>query len=198
MLYHLRMTRKLVAGIGIYERGHHPCSINGVKTYEYALWNSLMKRCALNGRVQMIHTSYLGCESHETFKNFQLFAGWCQHQIGFGITRYQLDKDILVPGNRIYGPDTCCFVPSQINTLLTYDRANNGDLPTGISLVAGRYKAQVSIEGRRKHIGYFDTPEAAHEAYKAAKLNEIHRQAAIYKDTIDPRAYAALMAYSFE
>lgn len=82
--------------------------------------------------------------------------------------------------------------------MLAINKVPNPLYPTGVSLVAGRYKAQVSINGRRKHLGYFDTPEAAHAAYKAAKFNEIHRQATIYKDAIDPRAYAALMDYSFE
>lgn len=36
---------------------------------------------------------------------------------------YQMDKDILVPGNRVYGPDTCCFVPQWLNMLISmWDR----------------------------------------------------------------------------
>lgn len=35
------------------------------------------------------------------------------------IKGYELDKDILIKGNRIYSPDTCCFVPSFINRLYT-------------------------------------------------------------------------------
>ena len=32
---------------------------------------------------------------------------------------YSLDKDILVKGNKIYSPETCCFVPQDVNILFT-------------------------------------------------------------------------------
>lgn len=44
-------------------------------------------------------------------------------------------------------------------------------LPKGVSMQAGRYKAQISIRGERKrHIGMYATPEEAAEAYKAAAM----------------------------
>ena len=42
---------------------------------------------------------------------FQTFAEWCDVQIGFNNEGWHLDKDILVKGNKIYGPDFCAFVP---------------------------------------------------------------------------------------
>lgn len=33
---------------------------------------------------------------------------------------------------------------------------------------AGKWRAQIAVRGRKKHLGYFATPEAAHEAYLAA------------------------------
>ena len=37
---------------------------------------------------------------------------------------WQLDKDILLKGNKIYSPDTCCFVPQEINSIAV-DSNNN-------------------------------------------------------------------------
>ena len=39
----------------------------------------------------------------------------------------------------------------------------------GVSLYKnGRYQAQININGKRIHLGYYDTPEAAARAYKKA------------------------------
>lgn len=43
----------------------------------------------------------------------------------------------------------------------------------GAYRVGERYKAIIRIAGRSKHLGYFDTPEAAHAAYIDAK-RELH------------------------
>jgi hypothetical protein len=34
----------------------------------------------------------------------------------------------------------------------------------------GRWKAQISVQNKNIHLGYFDTPEAAHEAYQRAAV----------------------------
>ena len=66
--------------------------------------------------------SYKGVEVCEEWYNFQNFAEWCETQKFLNAKdvkgkSYQLDKDILVKGNKIYSPDTCCFVPPEINSL---------------------------------------------------------------------------------
>lgn len=43
----------------------------------------------------------------------------------------------------------------------------------GVSKNAGRWFAQITVAGKRRHLGYHDTPEAAHIAYLAAK-RELH------------------------
>ena len=55
-------------------------------------------------------------------------------------------------------------------------RAARGDLPTGVCLMpGGRYHAQISIGGKNKHLGYFDTPEEAGEVYRLARLENPSR-----------------------
>lgn len=39
----------------------------------------------------------------------------------------------------------------------------------GVSPHQGKYTSQIHVAGRKIHIGVFDTPEQAHEAYLAAK-----------------------------
>lgn len=48
----------------------------------------------------------------------------------------------------------------------------------GIYPKEGRYGAKIVKEGKKKHLGYFKTPEQAHEAYLKAK-RELHRTCTI-------------------
>ena len=44
-----------------------------------------------------------------------------------------LDKDILIKGNKIYSPQTCCFVPENLNSLITKNDSIRNNLPIGVS-----------------------------------------------------------------
>lgn len=43
-------------------------------------------------------------------------------------------------------------------------------LPKGVSPQAGRFKAQICINGKKRHIGMYATPEEAAQAYRAAAM----------------------------
>ena len=65
--------------------------------------------------------SYLDCTVSSKFRRLSDFSRWCENQIGFKDVddkgrKYQLDKDILSKGNKIYSPETSCFVPQEINS----------------------------------------------------------------------------------
>ena len=93
------------------------------QTRSAGLWHSLQKRAVAGGYEQICTPSYLGCT--HTFSDYQEFTTWCQEQYGYmnressGVY-WALDKDPIVPGNKVYGPDTCCFLPAAINGTLTY------------------------------------------------------------------------------
>lgn len=48
-------------------------------------------------------------------------------------------------------------------------RQNQKLLPGVVQKGATSFRAQISVDTKRLTIGYFNTPEAAHEAYKEAK-----------------------------
>lgn len=193
------MKTKLVCGIGVYEAGRYPSKIDGVITKEYKLWRAMLSRCQPGGTIQRDRPTYIGCTVHPDFIKFQDFAAWCQTQTGFYIAGFAMDKDILIPGNKVYGPDTCVFVPLQLNQLLVLKRSNQGDLPTGVRKHSGgKYEASFSCNGTFTSLGLYRTPEDAYESYKLAKRVDIYRLADKWRDHIDPRVYRALMDYQFD
>ena len=183
----------LVCGIGINDRSC-PAKIEGKNTKEYALWHSMLKRCYSKPYLEKQPT-YMGCSVSDNFKYYHLFHAWCQTQIGFGKDGYQLDKDLLIKGNKLYSEDTCVFIPSVLNLLLTKAAAGRGLLPIGVSKNGKGFRAMCAIYGKAKSLGTFDTPELAFEVYKNFKEGHIKEQAELYKDSIDPRAYKALLNY---
>ena len=145
----------------------------------------------------MRYPTYRGCVTSENFKNFQFFAGWCQEQVGFGEDGCQLDKDILIKGNKVYSEDTCVFVPKELNLVLTSRKALRGEQPIGVSLHSrdGCYSSSISIDRIQRYLGKFETSEKAFLAYKKEKENYVKYLAERYKDRIDIRTYNALLLW---
>ena len=146
--------------------------------------------------------TYEGCEVSENFKYYEYFYEWCHKQIGFGVdgngNPFQLDKDLLVKGNKVYSETICVFLPNEINSLLTKRTASRGEYLIGVSWSKTNkaFKAQVSKnKGKSGHLGYFKTEIEAFNAYKTAKESFVKELANKWKSQIDIRAYEALMNY---
>jgi hypothetical protein len=86
---------------------------------------------------------------------------------------YQLDKDLLVPGNKTYGPETCVFVTQEINKILLYRGVRSGECPIGVTKAGKRFRAVLKINGIKQDLGVFNTPEQAEWKYAHAKINKV-------------------------
>ena len=175
----------------------HSTTINGVQTKEYVLWCSMLKRCYSEGYKKK-HQTYKDCEVSENFKSYEYFYEWCNEQFGFGVDSFELDKDLLTKGNKIYSESTCVFIPSEINLLLTKCTASRGEHLIGVCWDKAKkaFVARVSMsKGKRENLGYFKTEIEAFNSYKTAKESFIKEQAEKWKSQIDVRAYNALMNY---
>ncbi len=177
-------------GIGKYSR------INNLKAY--TLWSHVFQRCYNNNYLEKF-PSYKGCSVHPDWHNFQVFAGWFEQNYDKKkMQGWHFDKDILFKGNKIYSPETCCFVPPEINTLFTKSNKNRGIYPIGVSIHNKRFKSYTLKEGKQIHLGTFDTPEEAFEAYKVAKEIKIKELAKFWKSSIEYKVYKALINYKVE
>ena len=171
-------------------------SIGKNMTKEYQLWNNMLNRC-YNEKELSRNPTYKDCHVSEEWMYLSNFKEWCHQQIGFDQEGFQLDKDILVKGNKVYSEDTCCFVPAEINSLIIKADRIRGKYPIGIyeDKQAGKFKVRISVEGKQKHIGRYYCEKEAFYAYKVAKEQYIKEVANKWKDQIDPRVYNALMCY---
>ena len=189
-----------VFGVGILGT-KYPSRVNGVQTKEYELWNSMLKRC-YSDAYKKKRPTYEGCEVSGRFKSYEYFYEWCHSQIGFDVegngNPFQLDKDLLIKGNKVYSESTCVFLPAEINLLLTKRTASRGEHLIGVHWCK-RDKAFIAKvnknKGKQEYLGYFKTEIEAFNAYKQAKESFIKEQANKWKSQIDPRAYNALMGY---
>lgn len=148
----------------------------------YKAWTSMLERC-YSARYQERHPTYRGCTVSEDWLTFSVFKSWMEKQSWEGL---QLDKDLLVEGNKVYSADTCVFVTQMVN-LFTVDRgAGRGKWLIGVCWVKGRGKflAQCSNPFTKKveHLGYFDSEQEAHETWLKRKLELAHELAAIQTD----------------
>ena len=101
-----------VCGVGYVGEGSFKPSIKGLDSKSYKVWHCMLQRCydeSILGR----YPTYKGCSVADEWHNFQNFAKWFEDNY---IEGYQLDKDSLVEGNKIYSEDTCTFISPQANT----------------------------------------------------------------------------------
>ena len=186
--------RNGVIGVGVYEDTHLKYK------REHTMWVSMIRRVD-SPKYHSKFPTYIGSSMCDTWRNFQVFAEWCNSQKSFlENPEFVLDKDILVKGNKLYSPTTCTFVPASINSLFTKCDARRGCLPIGVYLAnkSVKYASCVSIDGVTKTLGYFTNPEQAFLAYKEAKETIIKQKANKYIDRISSECFSAMMNYEVE
>ena len=192
-----------VFGVGV-TGTKYQVKINGVITKEYGLWQSMLRRC-YSDTSKKKNPTYEGCEVSDNFKSYEYFYEWCHSQIGFDNdgngNPFQIDKDLLVKGNKVYSESTCVFLPSEINSLLVKCTASRGEHLIGVHWCNTKkaFVAQVNKnKGSPEWLGSFNTEIEAFNTYKTAKEAFIKEQANRWKSQIDDRAYNALMNYTVE
>jgi hypothetical protein len=176
----------------VYEVGYFGVGLYNSNIKAYPIWYNMLSRC-YSKKQQTKRPSYKGCTVAEEWHNFQVFAKWYEDNC---VEDYHLDKDILIKGNKIYSPETCCFVPQEVNSLFT--NSKRGNLPIGVRKNNKNFIAQISTKEGRITTSVFTTPEEAFQAYKTTKEAYIKEVADKWKDKIGSRVYQAMYNYQVE
>lgn len=188
--YHPRVLGIGYIGVGPFNAGR-----SSKHTPEYEAWKSMLTRCYAPMFLNK-NPTYRGCFVGKDWHNFQNFAEWFSNQVFKG-SGYDLDKDLLSGDVKIYSESTCCLIPSALNTFLISDKAKNSDYPAGVSLHSrsATFSARVSVNGVRKNLGFYRTPNEAYRAYVKAKEAYVKEMALEWQERIDARVFNALMKW---
>jgi len=144
---------------------------SGIKCPYYVKWKSMIERCY--SEVGFLKDpTYVNCIVCDEWLLFSNFLAWMEQQ---DWVDKQLDKDIMVQGNKIYSPETCVFVNSDINLLLTDCRSSRGEYPLGVTFSKrdNKYIARIRLYSKSKILGSFKTSEEASAVYSKVKYYHI-------------------------
>ena len=144
----------------------------------------MINRCySINSQER--NKTYTGCTVSEEWLTFSDFKAWMVTQ---DFERKQLDKDLLIEGNKIYSPGTCVFVSGMVNSF-TIDRgASRGDCLIGVSWYKPTEKIYIVVPQpiHQEKVNTLDISNAnkeAHETWLKRKLELAHELAAIQEDS---------------
>lgn len=187
--------------MGFVGLGEYKVSENSIHTIQYIYWEGMMRRC-FGKKLKEKHHTYDNCTCCTEWLNFQVFAEWFDNNYyEIDGDKINLDKDILVKGNKIYSSETCVFVPQNINKLFCKTDSNRGTSPIGVSWHKQHNKFSATCNNGYKkkiHLGYFDTEIEAFNIYKKYKEKVIKQMADLYKDKIPKKLYNAMYNWKVE
>lgn len=187
-----------VCGVGYLGQGPYKAcerkqngKVQQTKCYEK--WQAMLQRC-YDAEFHDRYPTYKKCRVCKEWHNFQNFAEWFYNNY-YEVPgcKMELDKDILNANNTVYGPDTCVFVPKDINIL--FEKGSRKRITTGVTTYGKRFRAKLG----KIVIGVYDNEYDAWLAYKNFKthyiIDVISEQ---YKSYIPHNLYIALKNYNYD
>ena len=130
--------RKLIYGVGINDADYptQSCKIIGHVDGKqkrkllwacpfYRRWTSMLGRCYCKKFLQNSPT-YQNCFVCNEWLTFSKFKAWMETQDWEG---KELDKDLLSGECKVYSPETCVFVPRNVNMFMIESLSSRGECP---------------------------------------------------------------------
>lgn len=170
--------KKLIYGVGFNDSGITVSrKENGKQVWIcpiYACWKHMLERC-YDVKAQKNNPAYIGCTVSPEWFSFSSFRSWAILQNWQG---NEIDKDILVFGNREYSKEKCVFVSKKINAFMKDIAAADRGKITGVSFRHRNQKFQARCAnpetGKRESLGLFYSYHDACYAWACKKLEHAH------------------------
>ena len=173
------LSRKFVYGDGI----NDVMIPNFTSTRTWRTWSGILRRTDMRDTNCYSYENYKDCTLDPRWFKLSVFKEWIEQWDDY--ENKEIDKDILIPDNKIYGPETCLMVSHDLNAFFKPNIKR--DLPRGVYLNSrsvkngwkNPYSASITRCGEKKKsrstiwLGYFPTIEEASAAYESARKEQI-------------------------
>jgi hypothetical protein len=178
-----------IYGVGFLGVGEYKTNRRGKPTKEYSTWKGMISRC-YDIRSEERYSTYKECSVAEVWHNFQNFSKWFAENYPKDGCKYQIDKDLLSIGNKVYSPKTCILVPPFINSFTIDCGASRGKYLIGCCFNKERKKfvSNCKYKGKSLTLGYYLTEEEAHKKWRSFKIKLALEHKSVM-DSIDRRIY---------
>lgn len=137
----------------------------------YRVWVNMLLR-GYNAKYKAKYPTYKEASVCKEWHLFSTFRAWMQQQDWEG---RQLDKDLLVRGNKVYSPGTCCFLSGKVNSFLIEGTAREGQgrlIGTQWEKRGNKFVARCKnpFTLKAEYLGTFSSERDAHQVWLDYKL----------------------------
>lgn len=161
--------------------------------YSHRVWRGMLSRCYSKEHPD---DNYSDVIVDMEWRDYSVFKKWYDYEMSnfvWWTGPVEIDKDILTP-LRIYGPETSCLVPPEINVLIRRNRKRTDGVLPGVFQYGDYYKVHQGFSCSKVK---FYSEEDAHMAYLDSKIRNIREKAREFRTRIKPEIYNALMSRDF-
>lgn len=145
--------------------GKYKSRQDGKKTPAYLTWRGIIYRCK---------KGYYGASVCEEWKDFQNYAEWYYSQKHAGKDGFEIDKDLLGNGSKVYSSGNCCLLPAALNSFLSsYMRKPVSKYGKGIRKDSANYRVTVELSNRDICLGMYRSLEDAQMEYSHTKRQQL-------------------------
>lgn len=183
--------KRTVFGIGYL--GCSDADANRTDNYIYSKWSNMMQRC-YDEETHKLKPYYALCTAEIEWLNFANYRLW-HIENEMGDRKVDLDKDVLIQGNTVYGSETCTLIPHFTNTLF---EERGADTNIVLNNTTGKYDVTMSVLGKKEEVGTFNTEEEARQGYIDYKQDYIRKFAKKCKGKVPHKTYEAMMNWVVE
>lgn len=183
--------KRTLFGIGYL--GCNDADANRTDNYIYSKWSNMMQRC-YDEETHKLKPYYALCTAEIEWLNFSNYREW-HIENAMGDRKVDLDKDVLVQRNTVYGSETCTLIPHFTNTIF---EERGTDTNIVLNNDTGKYDVTMSILGKKEDVGTFDTEQEAKQGFIAYKQDYIRKFAKKCKGKVPNKTYEAMMNWVVE
>lgn len=181
-----------VQGVGYHGVGKYKTQVNKVLDLAYKKWRGMMTRNYYHDYNARL-TSYKDCYVADEWHSLQVFSDWYYKQVGWD-KGFELDKDLLSDGAKVYSPETCCLIPREINTAIV-------SLTNSDSIMGYHERREGVFEVRLRAITgscrSFTDKEEAINYYKQLKMACLGNLIEEWEGKVDKKVIEKLKSWKF-